>query len=87
MALETNLNFKGINIPGVYAKVTAFNGSKNSCAFHVGFFGPANEKGEREEISTSFYQNQNFALDGENPLKQAYALLKTLPEFAGAQDC
>ena len=25
--------------------------------------------------------------DGANPLAQAYAHLKTLPEFAGAQDC
>jgi hypothetical protein len=28
-----------------------------------------------------------YSLDGANPIKQAYAHLKTLPEFAGATDC
>jgi hypothetical protein len=26
-------------------------------------------------------------IDGENPVRQAYLHLKTLPEFAGATDC
>lgn len=28
-----------------------------------------------------------YNLTGENPIKQAYMHLKTLPEFAGATDC
>ena len=28
-----------------------------------------------------------YDLDGENPIKQAYQHLKTLPEFEGAEDC
>lgn len=28
-----------------------------------------------------------YVLDGDNPIKQAYKHLKTLPEFAGATDC
>ena len=28
-----------------------------------------------------------YSIDGENPISQAYAHLKTLPEFAGAVDC
>lgn len=28
-----------------------------------------------------------YAIEGENPIKQAYEHLKTLPEFAGAVDC
>lgn len=28
-----------------------------------------------------------YDMNGENPFKQAYAHLKTLPEFANAQDC
>lgn len=28
-----------------------------------------------------------YKIDGENPIKQAYEHLKTLPEFAGATDC
>jgi hypothetical protein len=29
----------------------------------------------------------DYDLTGENPIKQAYAHLKNLPEFAGATDC
>lgn len=29
----------------------------------------------------------DYAIDGENPIKQAYEYLKTLPEFSGATDC
>ena len=28
-----------------------------------------------------------YAITGENPIKQAYEYLKTLPEFANATDC
>jgi hypothetical protein len=28
-----------------------------------------------------------YDLSGDNPMRQAYAYLKTLPEFAGAADC
>jgi galactose mutarotase-like enzyme len=28
-----------------------------------------------------------YSLNGNNPIAQAYAHLKTLPEFAGATDC
>jgi hypothetical protein len=28
-----------------------------------------------------------YDMDGENPVRQAYLHLKTLPEFAGATDC
>ena len=29
----------------------------------------------------------DYDLHGENPIKQAYLYLKTLPEFEGAEDC
>lgn len=29
----------------------------------------------------------NLDMEGDNPLKQAYEHLKTLPEFEGAEDC
>ena len=28
-----------------------------------------------------------YDMDGDNPFKQAYEHLKTMPEFAGAMDC
>lgn len=38
----------------------------------------------------SFYDQfyaSSYDLNGENPIKQAYEYLKTLPEFADAKDC
>lgn len=32
-------------------------------------------------------RHYDFDLIGENPVRQAYLYLKTLPEFAGATDC
>lgn len=29
----------------------------------------------------------SYDIQGDNPIKQAYKYLKTLPEFANAQDC
>lgn len=33
------------------------------------------------------YMTSGYKIDGENPLVQAYAHVKTLPEFTGAVDC
>lgn len=38
----------------------------------------------------SFYKNEfafSYDINGENPIKQAYEYLKTLPEFSDATDC
>ena len=43
------------------------------------------------DVNKQSFQEQSFScaylLDGENPIKQAYRYLKTLPEFAGGMDC
>lgn len=70
MALAKDTNFRGVTIPNAYIRVNSFSGSKSHIAFDVGFYGPANEQGEREMFD-----------------QQAYEHLKTMPEFAGAQDC
>lgn len=44
----------------------------------------------KEPASASFADRSydcGYSLDGDNPIKQAYQHLKTLPEFADAQDC
>ncbi len=43
------------------------------------------EKGLPYFSDVSF--ESSYALDGANPIKQAYEYLKTLPEFADAVDC
>lgn len=44
----------------------------------------------KEPSSASFADRAyecGYSIDGANPIAQAYAHLKTLPEFAGATDC
>ena len=86
MALTKNTNFKGVTIPDAYIRVNSFSGSKTHIAFNVGFYGWADKHGEREMFDQQAYQCA-YDLNGPNAVQQAYAHLKTLPEFAGAQDC
>ena len=62
-----------------YVKVLFVNSTKDKASACVSF-----KDGENE-----FEKNYTFSIDlnGENPIKQAYAHLKTLPEFANAADC
>lgn len=44
----------------------------------------------KESGSPHFFDEEftsGYDMDGENPMAQAYAHLKNLPEFAGAIDC
>ena len=86
MALTKDTKFKGITIPLAYIRVNNFSGSKSHIAFNVGFYGVADENGEREMFEQKAYQCA-YTLNGSNAVKQAYEHLKTLPEFVGAVDC
>lgn len=56
---------------------------KNSIVFMLESY-----KGSEESISfASERKSCSYDIAGENPIKQAYLYLKTLPEFAGASDC
>jgi hypothetical protein len=57
--------------------------SKNSLVFILESY-----KGSGEPVSfASERKSCSYDLAGENPIKQAYLYLKSLPEFAGASDC
>ena len=56
--------------------------SKDAISFSVRSYASV-EKPNFNEVNYS----SSYSLDGENPIKQAYVHLKTLPEFAGAIDC
>jgi hypothetical protein len=65
-----------------YARVVKLTGDKSNIVFNVEFLTFEN----RNRIKNSefaFIPNMN----SENFIKQAYAHLKTLPEFANATDC
>jgi hypothetical protein len=62
-----------------YSKVETASVSKQNATFNVSF----------KYSNGILFKNYDCAYDinGENPIKQAYLHLKTLPEFADAVDC
>ena len=85
MALKQTIKTKDnfgieVEIPNVYIKIETLDLNKIS--------GKANLSYKNQENLIRYNQIQ-FAYDinGENPIKQAYLHLKTLPEFADAVDC
>jgi hypothetical protein len=82
MALKKTWNFCGIPVNDAYIKVHSVSGSKTQTTCLVGY--------HVDSAETQFMSTQHtFAPDmnGGNFIAQAYAHLKTLPEFAGATDC
>lgn len=66
----------------VYIKVVSTTSTKKEVQAVVNFL-------ESKDGKSLFGEVYSFPLDlsGENPIKQAYLHLKTLPEFADATDC
>lgn len=83
MALKHTVMFKGIELKDAYLKIESFTGNTNSLqvTLHV----KASATGEA--IDGHLIQNVPYDIDGENPIRQAYIHLKTLPQFSGAADC
>lgn len=84
MALaKTSTSSFGFEAVNAYHRVEAvFLESKNKINFHVRSY---------KEVGMPFFAEQvlscAYDITGENPVKQAYVHLKTLPEFAGSVDC
>jgi hypothetical protein len=82
MALQKTITFKGITVSDAYIRIQSFNGNKNLLKFDVATHSQAGE-----QVLTVLSFEISYDINGTNPIKQAYAHLKTLPEFAGATDC
>jgi hypothetical protein len=80
---KTEHHFDGALIAkNAYWKVEKFSGNKLQCRVSVGAY--------TQQDGTLLGSKEYYfvpAMDGANPIKQAYEHLKTLPEFAGATDC
>lgn len=84
MAITKNMDTQyGLTVPGAYIRVEqiAFNQAKDML-FFVRIYAKPNFPPIAERQMCLPY-----AMDGANPFAQAYAHLKTLPEFSGAADC
>jgi hypothetical protein len=86
MALTKNTNIKiygvDVNFDSSYIKINSISGNKKSMAAFVETL----SKVDGCLIESKQY-SFDYDLNGENPIKQAYLHLKTLPEFADAVDC
>jgi hypothetical protein len=73
----------GFDVQEPYIVVQAISKlTKTSMEFSVAF--------KKEQTSLAFEVSQykcSYDIQGDNPIRQAYKHLKTLPEFAGAIDC
>ena len=78
--IETVHGFQALN---AYHRVEAVSLiSKEQISFHVRSYTTLDKPFFDEQIITAPY-----LLEGENPIKQAYENLKTLPKFANSQNC
>ena len=83
MALKQNTETQyGFVVSDAYIRVETANVSKDKMTFAVSLY--ANK--EKPFFDAKVF-SCNYSIDGANPIAQAYAHLKTLPEFAGATDC
>jgi len=64
-----------------YVKVSEINGNKNQVIANVNF------KGDVQEFNKQYVMSVSVADGAPNFIAQVYAHLKTLEEFAGAEDC
>lgn len=81
MALLKNIVFKGITV-NAYCRIGVINLSKTSIEINIDFKASATDIGFDTFSATTTYD-----ITGENPIRQGYLYLKTLPEFADAVDC
>lgn len=84
MAFKISTSFKGIAVSEAYARVETATvlAGEPTVEVSVHYFSAPGAPS-----FTSSTHECPYALEGENPFKQAYEHLKTLPEFAGAIDC
>jgi len=81
-SMEIEVGSKQVTFDNTYIKVTEYHGNKSHMTFVVSW---------SESVNSSHLKQATYGcsinLDGENPVRQAYLYLKTLPEFADAVDC
>jgi len=84
MALALDVIYKNVKVTGAYVTVAVatLGADKAEMTFSVQTCAQSNG-----DPLTYVYYTTRYDMDGENPFKQAYEYLKTLPEFEGATDC
>jgi hypothetical protein len=86
MALQKTYKAKAFNqeieIENAYIKALQVTSDKENSSVLIQIF-----DNKKENKIDQFFKEFKTNLSGENPIKQAYLHLKTLPEFSDAVDC
>jgi hypothetical protein len=84
MALSMSIQtVYGLEISAAYHRVEALElVTKSAMRFHVRAYVSEGKPFASESVYTAPYD-----IGGENPIRQAYIHLKSLPQFDGATDC
>jgi hypothetical protein len=86
MALQKTYKIKAFNqeieIENAYIKALQVTSDKENSSVLIQIF-----DSEQKNKIDQFFKEFKTNLSGENPIKQAYLHLKSLPEFVGATDC
>lgn len=83
MAIKQNIETEfGVNVNECILRVEYPSLTKNTLSFNLRKYASIDKPFFGEEFHTCEY---NF--EGQNPFKQAYEYLKTLPEFEDSEDC
>lgn len=84
MALKINTVYKNIPVTNAYVVVGIPSVSADKTRIEFGAWYKADAE---SEVFQSDSYAAPFELEGDNIFEQAYAYLKTLPEFTGSIDC
>jgi hypothetical protein len=89
MALQKNIKLTDnfgieVEIPNAYIKVSKVEFSKQSSIYVLEY---KKSQNEIQLLQTKFGEFKAEIESIDNPIKQAYLHLKSLPEFADAVDC
>lgn len=80
---KTVMTPHGIEVQNAYHRVEGLTfQSKNKLKFQV----RTSLDGVKPHFDDAAYECE-YDIQGDNPIRQAYKHLKTLPDFAGAVDC
>lgn len=83
MAIRINIELEnGIKVDGAYLRVEYPAITKDSISFNLRKYVSIDKPFFNEGVLSAPYD-----INGENPFKQAYLYIKTLPEYADAEDC
>jgi len=91
MALSKAVTYKTIQMNAAYFRVVRpqIDVAKNTMSFSVWPFPSQATASDQTNLLSDiaeFYTDVPYSVAGSNPFEQAYAYLKTLPEYTGATD-